>query len=70
MVSGLSAIKLEQVYECWVSDKADTFVKLYTRTEVEFWLRGQLLRLDTHDRIHIVLHDPSEYYTDNDMVVM
>lgn len=69
MVIGLSATEVKHVYECWVSEKAHTFVKLYTRTEVEFWLRGQLLNLDIHDRIHIVLHEPSEYYVDNGVIV-
>jgi hypothetical protein len=58
----LTAVSYEQdVFECWVAEKRDTFRQVYTREELNAWLDEHFDSLGMHERISIVKHAVSEY---------
>lgn len=58
-ITPLAPPQILDVYECWVSGRDYSFVKLDSAATVAQWVAG--LQLDRHDHVHIVLHSSDEY---------
>lgn len=52
-----------QVYECWVAQNQDSFIKYTDLNDVVEWTKRILLETGVGQHIHIAVHSTSEYTT-------
>jgi hypothetical protein len=58
----------ELVYEAWIGNDKDSFIKFSDLPSLQFWLVSKIQDLTVGNHLHVGVHSSSEYSNDSDHV--